>query len=162
MQMVFPQVKVQLCIVHLLRNSLKHVSWKDCKAVAQGLAAVYRAPSEQAALAALEQFAQDWNSRYSLISKQWHQRWLYIATLFSYPQDIRRAIYTTNAIESLNSVLRTAVLKRRVFPSDRSALKVLYLAAERASRKWTLPIRDWKAALNHFAIEFGDRIVKFL
>jgi len=159
---VFPQAQVQLCIVHMLRNSLRYVSWRDRKEVARDLAGVYRAASEQQAELALEQFAQKWDDRYHLISKQWRQKWMYIATFFNYPESIRRAIYTTNAIESLNSVLRMAIQRRRVFPTDRSAVKVLWLAAERAAKKWTMPVKEWRPAINHFAIVFGERITKYL
>ncbi len=107
---------------------------------------------------ALEQFEQRWDSKYPNISRSWRNNWQNVSTLFNYPEDIRKAIYTTNAIESLNSVIRKAIKKRKLFPHDDSAKKVVYLAIEQASKKWTMPIRNWKSALNRFMIEFEDRL----
>ena len=157
-QTVYPQTKIQLCIVHMVRNSLKFVSWKDYKAVTTDLKTIYKAISEAAAEQALADFAAKWDDKYPSISKQWRQHWPNLITLFDYPQDIRRAIYTTNAIESLNSVIRKAINKRKIFPHDQSAMKVIYLAIQAASSKWTMSIQNWKAALNRFMIEFEDRI----
>lgn len=154
---VYPQTRIQLCIVHMVRNSLKYVSWRDYKAVTGGLKAVYQAPTEEAALAALEAFADNWDERYPQISRSWRANWANLSTLYGYPSDIRKAIYTTNAIESLNSVIRHAIKKRKVFPSDDSVKKVVWLAIEAASKKWTMPLRDWRLAMSRFIIEFGDR-----
>ena len=155
---VYPQTHIQLCIIHMLRNSLKYVSWKDYKAVTQDLKAVYQSPTEEAALMALDQFAQTWDDKYPQISKSWRTHWENLNTFFAYPAEIRKAIYTTNAIESLNSVIRQAIKKRKVFPTDDSVRKVIYLAIDAASKKWNMPIRDWRLAMSRFIIEFGDRL----
>ncbi|CAD5755446.1 transposase [Escherichia coli] len=155
---VFPQTHIQLCIIHMVRNSLKYVSWKDYKAVTSGLKTVYQAPTEEAALMALDAFAEVWDDKYPQISKSWRAHWENLNTLFSYPPDIRKAIYTTNAIESLNSVIRAAIKKRKVFPTDDSVRKVIYLAIKDASKKWSMPIQNWRLAMSRFIIEFGDRL----
>ncbi|MBZ4902848.1 IS256 family transposase [Salmonella enterica subsp. enterica serovar Typhimurium] len=142
---VYPQTHIQLCIIHMVRNSLKYVSWKDYKTVTSGLKAVYQAPTEEAALMALDAFAKVWDDKYPQISKSWRAHWENLNTLFSYPPDIRKAIYTTNAIESLNSVIRAAIKKRKVFPTDDSVRKVIYLAIKDASKKWSMPIQNWRA-----------------
>ncbi len=130
-----PQARVQLCIVHMVRNSLKFVPWKDYKAVTADL---------------------------KQISRSWKAHWPNLITLFDYPEDIRRVIYTTNAIESVNSVIRKAIKNRRLFPNDDSAMKVIYLAIQSASRKWTMPIRNWKAAMNRFIIEFEEQLAPYI
>ncbi|MDT7083969.1 IS256 family transposase [Citrobacter europaeus] len=155
---VFPQTHIQLCIIHMVRNSLKYVSWKDYKVVTRGLKAVYQAPTEEAALMALDAFAGEWDDKYPQISKSWRAHWENLNTLFSYPPDIRKAIYTTNAIESLNSVIRAAIKKRKVFPTDDSVRKVIYLAIKDVSKKWSMPIQNWRLAMSRFIIEFGDRL----
>ncbi|WP_080198900.1 IS256 family transposase [Salmonella enterica] len=155
---VFPQTHIQLCIIHMVRNSLKYVAWKDYKAVTSGLKAVYQAPTEEAALMALDAFAGEWDDKYPQISKSWRAHWENLNTLFSYPPDIRKAIYTTNAIESLNSVIRAAIKKRKVFPTDDSVRKVIYLAIKDASKKWSMPIQNWRLAMSRFIIEFGDHL----
>lgn len=144
---VYPQTHIQLCIIHMLRNSLKYVSWKDYKAVTQDLKAVYQSPTEEAALMALDQFAQTWDDKYPQISKSWRTHWENLNTFFAYPAEIRKAIYTTNAIESLNSVIRQAIKKRKVFPMDDSVRKVIYLAIDAASKKWNM--RDSRLAFSH-------------
>ena len=158
----FPKTQIQLCIVHMVRNSMKYVSWKDYKAIAADLKRIYQSVTEEEALLALEQLAERWDDKYPQISKSWRTHWDNLNTLFNYPEDIRRAIYTTNAIESLNSVIRKAVKKRKLFPSDDSVKKVVYLAIQQASKKWTMPIRNWKAALNRFIIEFEDRLTDYI
>jgi transposase-like protein len=155
---VFPQTKVQLCIVHMVRNSLRFVSWKDRKKVATDLRNIYRSVNVEEAEQELDAFAAGWDGKYPSISQMWRRHWPNLITLFEYPDEIRKVIYTTNAIESLNSVIRKAIKNRKVFPNDKAAMKVVYLAIEAASRKWTMPIRDWKAALNRFMIEFPDRM----
>lgn len=159
---VYPKTRIQLCIVHMVRNSLKYVSWKDYKAVTADLKKIYKAATEADARNELETFATTWDAKYPQISKSWNVHWPNLITLFDYPEDIRKAIYTTNAIESLNSVIRKATRKRKIFPHDESALKVVYLAIHSASQRWTKPIQNWKAALNRFTIEFGDRITDHL
>lgn len=154
---VFPQTQVQLCIVHQVRNSLSYVSYKDRKAVAADLKTIYAAPTESQAEQALVDFAQRWDKQYPTISKSWLNHWQRIIPFFAFPPDIRKAIYTTNAIESMNMTLRKVLRNHRSFPTDESVMKVIYLAIHNISKKWTMPIRDWKAALNRFAIEFEDR-----
>lgn len=158
----YPQAQIQLCIVHMVRNSVRYVPWKDYKAVTADLKRIYQSITEDEALQALEQFSERWDDKYPQISKSWRSCWMNLNTLFRYPQDIRKAIYTTNAIESLNSVIRKVIKKRKLFPSDDSAQKVIYLAIEEASKKWTMPIRNWKSALNRFMIEFEDRLTDYL
>ncbi|EDL3488874.1 IS256 family transposase, partial [Salmonella enterica subsp. enterica serovar Newport] len=128
------------------------------KAVTSGLKAIYQAPTEEAALMALDAFAKVRDDKYPQISKSWRAHWENLNTLFSYPPDIRKAIYTTNAIESLNSVIRAAIKKRKVFPTDDSVRKVIYLAIKDASKKWSMPIQNWRLAMSRFIIEFGDRL----
>ena len=158
----FPETQVQLCIVHMVRNSVKYVPWKDYKAVTADLKLIYQSVTEEEALQALEQFAERWDDKYPQISRSWRTHWENLNTLFNYPQDIRKAIYTTNAIESLNSVIRKAIKKRKLFPTDDAARKVVYLAIQDASKKWTMPIRNWKAALNRFMIEFENRLTDYI
>jgi transposase-like protein len=157
-QAEYPQTKIQLCIVHMVRNSLKYVSWKDYKAVTADLKRIYQSATEAEALRELEHFGDTWDAQYPKIAQSWRSHWEHLITLFEYPPDIRKVIYTTNAIESLNSVIRKATKRRKLFPNDESAMKVVYLAVQDAAKKWTMPIRNWKAAMNRFMIEFGDRI----
>lgn len=157
-QVEYPDTRIQLCIVHLVRNSLRYVAWKDYKAVTADLKRVYRSATEAEAGQALEDFEAAWGEKYPRIGKSWRSHWPHVITLFEYPPEIRKAIYTTNAIESLNSVIRKATQRRKLFPSDESALKVVFLAIQSASKKWTMPIHNWKAALNRFMIDFGDRV----
>lgn len=159
---VYPQTQIQLCIVHMVRNSVKFVPWKDYKAVTGDLKKIYQSATEEEALLELDRFSETWDDKYPQISKSWRTHWDNLNTLFNYPKDIRRAIYTTNAIESLNSVIRKAIKKRKLFPTDDSAKKVVYLAIMEASKKWSMPIRHWKQALNRFMIEFEDRLVEYL
>ena len=159
---VFPQTHIQLCIVHMVRNSLKYVSWKDYKAVTADLKRVYRSATEDEALLELERFAETWDGQYPQISKSWRTHWHNLNTLFNYPEDIRKAIYTTNAIESLNSVIRKSIKKRKIFPSDDSARKMVYLAIKDASKKWSMPIQNWRQAMSRFIIEFEERLEKHI
>lgn len=159
---VYPEAQIQLCIVHMVRNSVKYVPWKDYKALTADLKGIYRAVTEDEALRALDEFSNKWDEKYPQISRSWRAHWHNLNTLFSYPEDIRKAIYTTNAIESLNSVIRKAIKKRKVFPTDDSAKKVVYLAIMDASKKWTMPIRNWKTALNRFMITFEDRLKDYV
>ena len=158
----YPQTHVQLCIVHMVRNSLKYVSWKDYKAVTADLKLIYRSSTEEEALLELERFAEKWDNQYPQIAKSWRANWDNLNTLFNYPEAIRKAIYTTNAIESLNSVIRRAIKKRKIFPNDDSARKMIYLAIKEASKKWTMPIRDWRNAMSRFIIEFEGRLSKHI
>lgn len=155
---LFPQTEVQLCIVHMVRNSLRYVSWKERKRVAQDLRAIYTAPTEEAALEALNAFAAKWDGRFPSISKSWRERWEHVIPFFAYPAEIRKVIYTTNAIESIQASLRKVTKKRGAFPNPEAVRKVLYLAVQRASARWSRPIKDWPAALNHFALVFEGRV----
>jgi putative transposase len=155
---VFPQAQVQLCIVHLVRHSLNYVGWKQRKEVASDLQMIYRAATREEAELQLAAFAEKWDSQFPTISQSWRNNWERITPFFAYPADIRRVIYTTNAIESVNMSLRKIIKNRGSFPTDESALKLLYLALQNIMQKWTMPIKEWKAALNRFAILFEDRM----
>ena len=157
-EQVYPQSQIQLCIVHLLRNSLGFVPWKKRKNVAKDLKKIYTAPSEEAAEKALTEFEQQYKDNYPIIAQQWRRHWSNIIPIFDYPADVRKAIYTTNVIESLNYSLKKPLKTRGAFPSEDALLKVLYLALQNASKKWTMPIKNWKKALNWFAQLFGDRL----
>ncbi|MFO1369245.1 MAG: IS256 family transposase [Marinagarivorans sp.] len=154
----YPDARIQLCIIHMTRNSLKYVSWKDYRAVTGDLKKIYQSTTEAEALMELDNFARTWDEKYPHISQSWRNHWPNLITLFNFPADIRKVIYTTNAIESLNSVIRKAVKTRKLFPSDESATKVIFLAIQAASKKWTMPIRNWKEAMNHFIIEFEPQL----
>lgn len=154
----FPQTKVQLCIVHLVRAALKYTTETDSREVAKDLKTIYQSATVLEAEGALEQFAAKWDAKYPTIAKQWRAKWSDIVTLFEFPAAIRKAIYTTNAIESVNSVIRKFTRNRKQYPNAESALKLVYLAIHEASKKWTMPIVGWKAALNHFAIVFEGRL----
>jgi transposase-like protein len=155
---VFPNSDIQLCLAHMMRQSLAVVPQKDRKAVSADLKKIYHAATEGAAREALEEFAEKWDGKYPPISRKWRRHWEELITIFKYPHDIRKVIYTTNSIESLNMVIRKGIRGRRIMPSEESALKLVWLAAAEAAKKWTMPIRDWKAALNFFLIQFGERI----
>jgi transposase-like protein len=159
---VFPQTKIQLCIVHMVRHSLRFVTWKDRKAVAAGLKKIYQSATVDEAEEELDSFAKHWDGKYPSISRSWRKNWPNLITLFDYPDEIRRVIYTTNAIESLNSVIRKAINNRKIFPHDQSAVKVVFMAINAAAKKWTMPIRSWKPALNRFMIEFADRMPEIM
>lgn len=155
---VFPKAQVQLCIVHLVRNSLHYVSWKERKAVAAELKPIYRAATAEDGWDQLGAFAEKWDARYPSISQIWKRNWDQVRPFFAYPAEIRKVIYTTNAVESLNMSLRKVIKTRGSFPNEEAALKLLYLGLERVAKKWTRPLQDWKAALNRFAIVFEDRV----
>jgi putative transposase len=155
---VFPQTQVQLCVVHKIRQSLQYVPWKERKAVAADLKAVYGAATLSEAEAALARFADTWDGKYPAIAKAWRTDWAELTTFFDYPPEIRKVIYTTNAIESLNHQLRKIIKNRGAFPDDEAAMKLLYLAIQNAAKRWTMPVRDWPAARNQFMIRFGDRM----
>jgi putative transposase len=154
----FPPTKVQLCIVHLVRAALKYTTDKDSRDVAADLKTIYQSATVLEAEAALDAFEEKWGVKYPTIVKQWRAKWNDIVTLFEFPAPIRKAIYTTNAIESVNSVIRKFTRNRKQYPNAESALKLIYLAIHEASKKWTMPITGWKAALNHFAIVFEGRL----
>ncbi|AKT03960.1 transposase, Mutator family protein [Yersinia pestis 1045] len=155
---VYPQTHIQLCIIHMVRNSLKYVSWKDYKAVTSGLKMVYQAPTEEAALMALDKFAEAWDDKYPQISKSWRTHWENLNTFFGYPPDIRKAIYTTNAIESVNSVIRAAIKKAQSVPDRRLSAEGCLFGDQGCIKKWSMPIQNWRLAMSRFIIEFGDRL----
>jgi putative transposase len=155
---VFPKTTVQLCIVHMVRNSMAFVSWQQRKQVCADLKAIYSAATESEAEFNLELFAEKWDKQYPSISKSWRTHWQHIIPFFTYPAEIRKVIYTTNAIESMNSSLRKVIKSQQIFPTDEAAFKLVYLAMRNISKKWTMPIKDWKPALNRFAIEFEGRL----
>jgi putative transposase len=154
----FPQTKVQRCIVHLVRAAFKYTTDKDSREVAGDLKTIYQAATVLEAEQALDAFETKWGEKYPTIGKQWRLHWNDIIAMFDFPPAIRKAIYTTNAIESVNSVIRKFTRNRKQYPNADSALKLVYLAIHEASKKWTMPIPGWKAALNHFAIVFEGRM----
>lgn len=160
MEVVFPKTQVQLCLVHMVRSSLSYVGWKERKAVAADLRMIYRAATAAEAEQALCAFEAKWDRKYPTISKSWRAHWAELVMFLKYPEEIRRAIYTTNAIESVNRSLRKISKSRGVFPHQDSILKLYWLALERIAKKWTMPIANWSEALNRFAIEFGERMPK--
>jgi putative transposase len=154
---MFPQAQVQTCIVHLVRASLNYVGWKERKQVAEDLKAVYRAATAEEAEQRLTQFAAKWDNRFASIAALWRRQWAQVIPFFAFPAEIRKVIYTTNAVESLNMSLRKALKPRMAFPNEEAALKVMYLALRNLIRKWD-QVRDWKAALNCFTVLWQDRI----
>lgn len=157
---VFPQTIVQTCIVHLIRHSMNFAAWKDRKAVAQALKAIYRAADAQSGLAALDSFAQGpWGEKYPAIAQSWRRNWNLVIPFFAFPESVRRIIYTTNAIEALNSKLRRAVRTRGHFPSDDAASKLIYLVLNHAAEEWKRPPREWFEAKTQFAVMFNERFV---
>lgn len=155
---VFPKTEVQLCIVHVVRSSLRFVPHKDRRVVAADLKTIYTAPTEEAALVSLDTFSQTWDEKYPMISKSWEARWTEIAPFLSYPQEIRRVMYTTNAIESVNSSLRKVTKNRLAFPTTEAAMKLCFMAIQNIEKKWTMPIKNWSQALNYLAIKFEGRV----
>jgi putative transposase len=154
---VFPETHVQLCIVHMVRGSLKYVNWKDRKQVAADLKAIYRAATERQAEQELDDFIEKWGAKYQAIGKLWKDNWDRVIPFFEFPAEIRRVIYTTNAVESLNMTLRKVIKTRAAFPSEEAALKLLYLALRNLCAKWET-LQGWRLALNHFEMRWGDRI----
>ena len=154
----YPRASIQLCVVHLVRAALRYVNTADSKQVIADLKKIYQAATVIEAEQALDAFAQAWDAKYPTISKMWRTKWANISTLFDFPPPIRKAIYTTNAIESLNSVIRKFTRNRKIYPNEESALKLVFLAIREASAKWTMPIHHWKEALNHFAILYEGRL----
>jgi transposase-like protein len=155
---IYPQTQAQLCILHMIRNSIKFVSFKDRKAVTASLKPIYTAANEERALATLESFAREWGARYPMISRSWKTRWTEVAPFLSYPEEIRKVLNTTNAIESVNYSLRKATNKRLSFPNSDAVLKLVFMALQNISKKWTMPIKEWNRALGQLAILFGDRV----
>jgi putative transposase len=157
---VFPRTEVQLCIVHQIRGSLNYVSWKQRKEVAADLKPIYQASTVEDAERRLDEFAAKWDGVYPTISQMWRRNWEHLTPFFAYPADIRKVIYTTNAVESLNMSLRKVIKTRGSFPTQEAAFKLLYLALGNIAKKWTMPVQNWKAALQRFAILLGDRVPK--
>ncbi len=155
---VFPLAEIQLCIVHMVRNSTKFVSYKDYKKITTDLKSIYRAATVEQAEEALKDFEEAWDDRYPMISKSWRSNWSNVIPFFAYSAEIRKAIYTTNAIESLNNSLRKVTKTRNSFPSDEAAIKLLYMGLKNIMKKWTMPIRNWSLAIHQFSIRFEGRI----
>ncbi len=156
---VYPQTQVQLCIVHMIRNSLKYVSWKQRKEMAADLKTIYRADTVELAEENLDLFAKKWDPTHPTVSRSWYNNWERLIPFFAYPKEVRRVIYTTNAIESMNMSLRKVTKNRGSFPTDDAVFKLLYLALMNITKKWNMPIQHWKQAMNHFAILFEDRMI---
>ena len=157
---VYPKACVQLCIVHMVRNSLNFVSWKARKDVAADLKLIYTSATVELAEQRLTEFEEKWGSQYQSIGLSWRRNWARVIPFFDYPAEIRKVIYTTNAIESINMSFRKVIKTRASFPTDEAVSKLFYLALNNISKKWTMPIRDWKAALNRFSIQFEDRLMQ--
>lgn len=155
---VFPQTEVQLCVVHLVRHSLNYVGWKERKPVAADLRLIYSAATEAAAAERLEEFSLKWDAKFPMIAKSWRANWTRVTPFFAHPPEIRKVIYTTNAIESLNMSLRKVTKARGSFPNDEAVSKLLYLALRNIAKKWTMPLHAWKDALNRFAILYEARL----
>jgi len=155
---IFPQTDVQLCIVHLVRHSLNYVGWKERKTVAADLKRIYSAATETEAEQQLEEFGRKWDAKFPTISKSWRSNWARVIPFFVHPPEIRKVIYTTNAVESLNMCLRKVTKARSSFPNDEAVLKLLFLALRNLAKKWTMPLVGWNAALNRFAIIYEGRL----
>jgi len=160
-EVAYPQTQVQLCIVHLVRHSLNFVSWKQRKEMAEDLKEIYSASTVEQAETNLEAFREKWDDTHPKVGQSWRNNWQRIIPYFAYPPQIRRVIYTTNTIESLNMSLRKVTKNRGSFPNDEAMFKLLYLALTNISKKWTMPIKDWKSALNQFSIMFEERLPNF-
>ncbi len=159
---VFPKAEIQLCIIHQIRNTLKYIASKDQKKFMQELKEVYKAPTEEAALANLKQLEQNWAGKYSLAIKSWQNNWNNLSTFFKYPQEIRTIIYTTNAVEALHRQFRKVTKNRSLFPNEDALKKILFLAYRDLSKKWTMPIQNWAIVLSNFSIYFEGRFNKFV
>jgi putative transposase len=155
---VFPQTEVQLCIVHLVRHSLNFVGWKERKEVARDLKTIYTAATDVEAEQRLAEFSLKWDAKFPMIAKSWRANWTRVIPFFAHPPEIRKVIYTTNAIESLNMSLRKVTKARGSFPNDEAVSKLLYLALRNIAKKWTMPVHAWKDALNRFAIIYENRL----
>jgi len=159
---VYPKAEVQKCIVHQIRNSLRCVSWKERKAMAKDLKAIYEAATEEEGRAALDRFAEKWDKRYPHVSAAWRKNWTELATFFKYPPEIRRLIYTTNPIESVNRQIKKVTKNRFSFPNESALVKMVYLAVENAARKWTMRHRDWSMIYSLLMIFFEGRLAKYV
>jgi transposase-like protein len=155
---VFPETNVQLCMVHMVRNAVKYVSYKDRKAVTADLKGIYLAPSADAAQGALDRFAEKWDEKYPAVAKSWRSRWNEVIPFMKFSPEIRKAIYTTNAVESVNYTLQRSLKTRLSFPNDEAAMKLLFMILRRISKRRTMPIRTWGGALHQFPVIYGDRV----
>jgi putative transposase len=159
---VFPKTEIQLCVIHLIRATLKYIAWKDMKAFMKDLKKVYGATTEEAALMELENLESVWGKKYPLPVKTWKQNWSNVSTFLKYPEEIRRLIYTTNIVESLHRQFRKVTKSKSVFPNDDSLKKMLFLAYRDISKKWTMALRDWSIVISHFSVIFNDRLANYL
>jgi transposase-like protein len=159
---VYPDAEYQGCVVHVIRNSLRYVSYQDKQEFSRDMKPIYQAPTEEAALAALDELKEKWNDEYSLSVSMWERNWDRIRTMFRFTEEIRRLIYTTNAIESFHSQLRKVTRNRNLFPTDTSLLKLLYLATQNIVKKWTMKIPHWNKVLAQLSIHFGERVNQYL
>lgn len=157
---VYPRAEVQKCIVHQIRNSLRYVSWKERKAMAVDLRRIYEASTEEEGAAALTEFSEKWDKRYPHVSASWKSNWSEIATFFKFPPEVRALIYTTNPIESLHRQVKKVAKNKSIFPNDQALIKLVFLAVEEASKKWTFRRRDWAMIYSQLVIFFGDRLGK--
>ena len=157
---VYPKTAVQLCIVHMVRHSLNFVTWKRRKEVAGDLKRIYQSATADEAELRLGEFEERWDDEYLPIGQSWRRNWIRIIPFFDFPAEIRKVVYTTNAIESVNMSLRKITKNRGSFPSDEALMKLFYLALNNIAKKWTMPIRDWKAALTQFTIQYGERLAQ--
>lgn len=155
---IYPETEVQLCIVHMVRNSTKYVSWKDRKMLCFDLKTIYGSKTLEEAELSLQAFEDKWDGKYPTVSQLWHRHWNNIIPFFAYPSEIRKVIYTTNAIESLNRSLRKVLKTKGSFPNDESIMKLMYLAMQNIAKKWTMPIRNWGSVINQLSIKFEGRI----
>lgn len=155
---VYPGCRVQLCMVHMVRNSCKYVSWKDRKELCADLRSIYNAATEEEAELNLELLEEKWDKQYPSVGRLWRDKWPRVIPLFGFGEDIRKVIYTTNAIESLNMTIRKVSRNHRIFPTDESVVKMVYLAIQNQMKKWTMPVRDWRPTLNRLVIEFEGRL----
>lgn len=155
---VFPKSTTQICVVHQIRNATRYVVWKDKKEFTTDMKAIYNAPTKEAARQALDDFADKWNSKYSYAIKSWENNWENLTAFFEFPVEIRKIIYTTNLIENLNGKIRKYTKNKLSFPTDEAVLKSTYLAIREATKKWTMPVRNWGIILNQFLIIFDDRL----
>ncbi len=158
----YPDSDVQRCIVHQIRNSLSQMSWKDRKPAAQSLRSIYTAPTEEAALLAFDSFENEWGKRYPQVVSSWKRNWAELSTFFRYPDEIRRLIYTTNPIESLNSRVRKTIKGKNVFPTEASIFKILYLAVQEAEKHWTMKVKEWPQIIAQLSIYYEEKLQKYL
>lgn len=161
MAAVFPRTQVQLCVVHMIRNSLTYVAWQDRKAMVGDLRAIYTAANEEAARMALEDFKDKWDHKYPTVGASWERNWAEISPFLAYPPEIRKVVYTTNAIEAAIRQVRKIIKTKGAFPTDEAAIKIIYLALRNAEKKWKMPPREWNSAMNQFAILFEERMPNY-